>query len=97
MLSKRIACDAKFEPALSKPCTKSTGSRGGFFDAFAPGAQIQTEGQITHGHLPENNNHGGGDSQPLSRKFGKIVNRIAISNFVYKPGDLAGVPACAVD
>jgi hypothetical protein len=62
-------------------------------DAFAPGAQIQTEGQITHGHLPENNNHGGSGSRPLPRKVGKIINRIAISNFFYKPGDLANVTA----
>lgn len=64
-------------------------------DPFAPGVQIPTEGQITHGHLAENDNHGGTGGYALSKKLGRLTSQINISNFVYKPGDLStsgGIP-----
>src|SRR3954454_2496096 len=47
-------------------------------DVFAPGATVQTEGDVTHGHLAENDNHGGKNSHPLPRKLGRVTNRIGI-------------------
>jgi len=59
-------------------------------DPFVPGeAAVSTEGQITHGHLAENDNHGGGTGRALPKKTGRIVRNFAIKNFLYKPGDLS--------
>jgi hypothetical protein len=58
-------------------------------DVFAPGeAAVQTEGQITHGHLAENDHHGGTGSRPLPTKLGPITGLVDIHNFIYRPGDL---------
>ncbi|MFL5895281.1 MAG: hypothetical protein ACJ76Z_09215 [Thermoleophilaceae bacterium] len=62
-------------------------------DPFAPGASVQTEGQVTHGHLPENDNHGGVGSRPLPRRAGAITSRIRIKGFIYRPGDVATIRA----
>jgi hypothetical protein len=65
-------------------------------NVFAPGeARVSTEGNITHGHLAENDNHGGSGMRALSKKLGRVTNRINISNFIYRPGDLSlssGIP-----
>jgi hypothetical protein len=60
-------------------------------DPFAPGAKIDTTGQVTHGHLPENDNHGGTRVRRLNKKTGRVTNRIGIKDFIYKPGDLSTV------
>ena len=57
-------------------------------DPFAPGAKIDTTGNVTHGHLAENDNHGGTGARKLKKKLGPVTSRIGIKNFVYKPGDL---------
>lgn len=58
-------------------------------DPFAPGAKVDTTGTITHGHLPENNNHGGTKVRKITKKIGPVTSRIGMNNFVYKPGDLS--------
>jgi plastocyanin len=58
-------------------------------DVFSPGAKLDTIGEITHGRLPENDNHGGENPRPLPKGVGPITSRINISNYVYKPGDLS--------
>lgn len=50
---------------------------------------IETTGDITHGHLAENDFRGGGNRKPLPRKAGRRVSRVRISNFRYTPGDLS--------
>jgi plastocyanin len=58
------------------------------FDSASAGAKIATTGDVTHGHLAENDNHGGDKPRPLPTKLGPVTNRIDITNYVYKPGDL---------
>jgi hypothetical protein len=65
------------------------------FNQASGGAKLSTTGQITHGHLAENDHHGGTGGRPLPTTVGPVTNRINISNFVYKPGDLnapGGIP-----
>jgi plastocyanin len=54
-----------------------------------------TSGPTTHGHLPENNNHGGGGQggkDPATLPDGQTVdNRVGIQGFSYLPGD-QGLP-----
>jgi plastocyanin len=60
-------------------------------DPFA-GDEIDTEGKITHGPLPENDNHGGGGSGlPDARKLadGPRIDQVPIEQFVYQQGDLS--------
>ena len=60
-------------------------------DPFA-GDKIDTEGQVTHGQLPENDNHGGGISGlPDARKLkdGPRVSQVPIQSFIYQQGDLS--------
>ena len=58
--------------------------------AFQPG--IDAPGQVTHGHLAENNNHGGTYDpdlpDPASLADGPQVSTVSIDNFEYSPGDL---------
>lgn len=63
---------------------------------------IQTEGQVTHLHLPENDNHGGAGVSRLPNKPGPIVTDINIADFQYSPGDLSnasqqGIPRVKAD
>jgi plastocyanin len=58
-------------------------------DPFA--TNVNQPGHLTHGHLPENDNHGGAPtSLPDPRKLGDapITPAIAVANFVYGSGDL---------
>jgi len=60
-------------------------------DPFA-GDEIDTEGRVTHGQLPENDNHGGGASGlPDARKLkdGPRVGQVPIAEFIYQQGDLS--------
>jgi plastocyanin len=63
---------------------------GGGTGAFKAGVDIP--GKITHGHLPENDNHGGAVdpnlSDPSKLPSGKRVSTINIGSFTYDPGDL---------
>jgi plastocyanin len=63
---------------------------GGGTSAFTTGVDIP--GKITHGHLPENDNHGGAAdpnlSDPSKLPSGPRVSTINIGSFTYSPGDL---------
>ena len=68
-----------------------------YADGIQPGAidpfeqQPDITGQLTHGHLPENDNHGGDPerSLPDARRLlsGAPTTKIAIRNYVYGRGD----------
>ncbi len=70
-----------------------------YADGLQPGALdpfIQTvdwHGLLTHGHLPENNNHGGskysGLPNPMSLLSGPPTNNVNIKDYVYGRGDLS--------
>src|SRR4029450_6977237 len=56
------------------------------------GDKTDTEGKITHGQLPENDNHGGGASGlPDARKLkdGPRVDQGPRAECIYKQGDLS--------
>jgi plastocyanin len=67
------------------------GTRAGAKDPFK--SKIDTHGYLTHGHLAENNNHGGkprptlGDARKASN--GAAADNIFIEGFVYGLGDFA--------
>jgi hypothetical protein len=63
---------------------------GGGVDPFT--TPVKTTGKITHGHLPENDNHGGqrGDLPNPSRLLaGAQTKTVTIKDFVYGRGDLS--------
>jgi hypothetical protein len=66
------------------------GHPSGARDPFTQG--VDWHGQLTHGHLPENNNHGGsalsGLPNPTSMLSGPPTNNVNIRDFVYSRGDL---------
>jgi len=67
------------------------GRRPEAVDPFS--GQVATTGLLTHGHLPENNNHGGEASTlPDARNLGDgfRTNSVGIRNFFYGRGDLGG-------
>jgi plastocyanin len=55
--------------------------------------KVDVEGAITHGHLAENDNHGGSDAviapDPLTLPSAPAVDRVDVLDFVYAPGDMA--------
>jgi plastocyanin len=68
------------------------------FDAGGTGADpfttdVDVAGQVTHGHLPENDNHGGGRlsglANPLELLSRAVPGKVAIKGFVYGQGDLS--------
>ncbi len=63
-------------------------------DAKDPFSQpVSARGAITHGHLPENDNHGGGRiglPDPRRLLAGPPRGTVAIRDFVYGRGDLSG-------
>lgn len=79
-------------------------SMGIMIAMFAPGevgpdpftTPVQTSGAVTHGHLPENDNFGGGPSglpDPSTLPDGRDTqNRVGIFDFIYTPGHL-GYPS----
>src|SRR2546430_8294198 len=54
--------------------------------------KVDTKGQLTHGHLPENNLHGGQKvALPNPTKFaGTDASAVGIDNFLYGVGDATG-------
>ena len=54
--------------------------------------KVDVPGQITHGHLPENDNHGGTDAviapDPATLASSDATNAVNILDFVYSPGDM---------
>jgi plastocyanin len=55
--------------------------------------RVDVEGVVTHGHLPENDNHGGTDAvigpDPTTLPSGQAATDVNILDFVYGPGDMA--------
>jgi plastocyanin len=64
---------------------------GGGKDPFTE--SVATRGKITHGHLPENDNHGGGKLAvlPDARRLlaGTTTTTVTIKDFLYGRGDLS--------
>jgi hypothetical protein len=54
---------------------------------------VETTGDVGHGHLPENDNHGGEEASeipnPLDLPDGEEVDAIAISDYFYEFGDFS--------
>jgi hypothetical protein len=50
---------------------------------------LHTEGEVTHGHLAENDRHGGGQTRPLSTTNGPVTSSITIANFSYGSANLS--------
>jgi hypothetical protein len=66
------------------------GRRSGAVDPFS--TAVDWHGLLTHGHLPENDNHGGRPGPlPDARKLlsGPATTKVAIRNFIYGRGDLS--------
>lgn len=64
--------------------------------------KIPTEGQVTHGHLPESSNYGGGNARPLPGRAGPLTTEVKVDGFAYHPGDLSraateGIPRVKLD
>jgi hypothetical protein len=61
-------------------------------DPFA--RRIDWHGVVTHGHLPENDNHGGGGKAAFADVLGSLagtrVKSVKIKQFLYAQGDLGG-------
>jgi plastocyanin len=52
---------------------------------------VDPAGELTHGHLPENDNHGGrGKTYPDARRAasGKATTKVTIKGYQFRPGDL---------
>jgi plastocyanin len=47
-------------------------------------------GDVTHGHLPENGNHAG-PAGKITAKTGQSTSRVDIADFLYNPGDLTTI------
>jgi hypothetical protein len=70
-----------------------------YADGAQPGAAdpftdtVDTQGLLTHGHLPENDSHGGsklsGLPDPRSMLSGPPTRNVAIQDYVYSRGDLS--------
>jgi plastocyanin len=63
-------------------------------DALKPGVDKVKE-YITHGHLPENRNHGGGKTKDFvdatKLPSGPATSKVNIVDFTYSPGDINGI------
>jgi hypothetical protein len=70
------------------------------FDPGGTGADpftvdVDVRGEVTHGHLPENDGHGGGRFSGLTNPIGRLARpvgaggKVAIRDFVYGQGDLS--------
>lgn len=54
--------------------------------------KVDVKGEVTHGHLAENDNHGGGDpkmADMVGLPNGPVTDTVAIADFTYGPGDMA--------
>ncbi len=69
-----------------------------YADGIQPGAEdpfakdVYSRGLLTHGHLAENDNHGGGPlglPNPMKVLSGEVTKTVDIRNFVYGSGDLS--------
>ena len=62
-------------------------------DPFA--TKVNVDGPITHGHLPENDNHGGEPTDDFvdmtGLPNGPVGDTVTIADFTYAPGDMSGL------
>jgi plastocyanin len=67
--------------------------QGNAINPFRHPKRVPTTGKITHGHLPEASNHGGGSTglpDPSTLPDGQTLNKsIGVAAFRYLPGDLS--------
>ena len=56
---------------------------------------VDAKGVLTHGHLAENDNHGGGTTDKFvdmpKLPNGKSADTVTIADFAYGPGDMSGI------
>jgi len=67
-----------------------TNGRAGGADPFT--TKVDVPGVLTHGHLPENDNHGGsraGYQNPSRLPDGPSTDRVTVNGFLYGQGDLS--------
>jgi hypothetical protein len=100
--TERVRVRVKLGPARSSAAHGSSGQARFGYRWVQRLMPIQTEGPLTHGHLAENDHHGGEDISPLPTKAGPIVSNISIADFLYLPGDLSsagqrGIPRVRAD
>jgi len=84
----RLAARKRRARARYRRCRRLAKRRPKYVERYVP---IDTKGEITHGHLSENDNHGGDRLRALPRKEGPITQAVQIANFNYSPGDLSDV------
>ena len=62
-------------------------------DPFA--TKVNVDGPLTHGHLPENDNHGGEPTDEFvdmtKLPNGPVGDTVTIADFTYSPGDMSGL------
>ena len=86
-----------YEAMAIMPTMYAPGATGGV-DPFVTSTVVP--GRVTHGHLPENNNHGGGRFSGLQDPRELLTRPIAgkevpIKNFIYGQGDMNNVGRAA--
>ena len=80
-----------YESMAIMPAMFDPGGTGN--DPFS--VDVDVEGAVTHGHLPENDGHGGGRFSGLNNPLKQLARpvggqrRVAIQGFVYGQGDLS--------
>ena len=65
---------------------------GGTAGADPFSTKVDGPGVLTHGHLPENDNHGGGPgplADPTTRAAQPVSSPVPISGFIYGAGDMS--------
>jgi hypothetical protein len=78
-----------YEAMAIMPVAATRRPAGGV-DPFA--ARLRVTGPLTHGHLPENDHHGGGPApyaSPAALPDGPRTNEVDIGGFLYGQGDLS--------
>jgi plastocyanin len=79
-----------YESMAIMPLAVTAGPAGG---ANPFRTNVDVKGVLTHGHLPENNGHGGRASSPLNKAVklpdGPRTGTVDISSFLYGQGDLS--------
>src|SRR4051794_10413542 len=72
----------------------SVGCDSGGLNANPP--KVCTIGYPTHGHYPENGNHGGASGTWSTTKQGLPASSVSVVNFQYQPGDLSMISMTGV-
>jgi plastocyanin len=88
-----------YESMAIMPVAVVPGGKSGL-DPFTQNSKVDVKGKITHGHLNENRNHGGGpfilpDATKLADGPVSDGTTVNINGFVYAQGDMTGSGALA--